>query len=304
LIRAGAAALGLAALAFGLPVGAGTLALPETACQRSETIWRDSFEADAVQPTDPSHGSGGAAGNLSLLVTVPGWPLSEIYLHVPPAYKPERSWPVLLALHGASGSHDLAIAATAQARSDWSALADEYGFIVVAPVGIGSLGSWITAIDANDHPSDYDVFVAALAQVEAAYNVERTRIYGWGFSAGGHVMHDLAVRGFAPALDSEHLAAYGVDAGALQALACANLTPTQCGNDMLAAMPRRIPVALEVGKSDPLLSYVRNDRQQLRGHGWVDNESFFYREFSGGHQYSTTELADIWKHLCRIGVAP
>jgi hypothetical protein len=54
---------------------------------------------------------------------------------------------------------------------------------------------------------------------------------------------------------------------------------------VLAAMPRRVPVALEVGKSDPLLSYVRSDRLQLRGHGWTDGESFFYREFIGGHQY-------------------
>jgi len=301
-LKASAAALGAAALACSVAQGAVTLDLGLEGCvPAADTLMRNGFET--APPTDPSLGSGGGTGNTSVFVSLAGWPLSEVYVHVPPGYVPGRALPVVLALHGASGSHDLAVQATAQLRGEWGALADQYGFIVVAPVGVGSLGSWFQQTSPGDHPSDYDVFAAALAQVEASWNVERTRVYGWGFSSGGHVMHDLAVQGFQPTLDAEHLAAYGVDAGVLQALACTGLTPAQCGSSKLAPMPRRVPVAIEVGKSDSLLSYARNDRLQLLAHGWVDGESFFYREFTGGHQYSSTELADIWKHICRVAVS-
>jgi poly(3-hydroxybutyrate) depolymerase len=223
---------------------------------------------------------------------------------VPPSYAPASTWPVVLALHGASGSHALALQATSLLRTQWAALADQYGFIVIAPVGVGAQGSWFNATSPDDQPSDYDVFAAALAEVEAGWNVERTRVYGWGFSAGGHVMHDLVVRGFTPALDAGHIAAYGVDAGALQALACASLTADQCGSQRLAPMTRRVPLAIEIGKSDSLLSYARADRLQLIAKGWVQDDTLHYREFQGGHQYSSTELADVWSHLCRFGVTP
>ena len=305
-MRAGAAALGLAALAFACACRAGTVALGGEGCTPvatiAETIARDGFEQQP--PTDASLGSGGGTGDLTLVIDLAGWPSSEIYVHVPPSYVPERSMPVVLALHGASGSHALALQATAQLRAEWAALADQYGFIVIAPVGVGAQGSWINATSPSDHPSDYDVFAAALAEVEARWNVERTRVYGWGYSAGGHVLHDLVVRGFTPALDSTHIAAYGVDAGVLQALACSALTAELCGAQRLAPMTRRVPVAIEIGKSDPLLSYAHADRLQLIAQGWVIGDTLRYREFQGGHQYSSTELADVWSHLCRFAVTP
>jgi hypothetical protein len=282
--RTGAAVLGLAALALACACPAATVTLGDEGCARvetrAETIDRDGFEQ--ALPTDPSLGSGGATGDLTLVIDLAGWPSSEIYLHVPPSYTPARTWPVVLALHGASGSHALAVQATTQLRTEWAALADQYGFIVIAPVGVGALGSWFQATSPDDQPSDYD----------------------WGFSAGGHVMHDLVVRGFTPALDAGHIAAYGVDAGVLQALACASLSAPQCGAQRLAPMTRRVPLAIEIGKSDSLLSYARADRLQLLAKGWVQDDTLHYREFQGGHQYSSTELADVWSHLCHFGVTP
>jgi predicted esterase len=300
--RASAVGLGLSALAFACACSAGTVVLGDEGCKPVDTLMRDGFDAPA--PSDPSLGTGGATGDLSLTVDIPLWPTSEVYVHVPASYTPTRAWPVVLALHGASGSHDLAVDATAQLRGEWGALADQYGFIVVAPVGIGSQGSWFQPDSPNDKPTDYDVFAAALAQVEAAWNVERTRVYGWGFSAGGHVMHDLVVRGYIPSLDATHLAGYGVDAGVLKALACSGLTTSSCGTLRLAPMARRIPVAIEIGKSDTLLPYARSDKTLLLDQGWKDGISVFYREFTGGHQYTSNELSDIWRHLCRYGVVP
>jgi poly(3-hydroxybutyrate) depolymerase len=294
-VCARAAGLALAALAFSAAASAGTVLLGEEGCRpvdQADPLFRDGYE--------PSVGT----GDTSIFVNVAGWPSSEVYLHVPPTYVPERPMPVLLALHGAAGSHAAAVDATALLRSQWAGLADQYGFIVIAPVGVGSQGSWFAPTSASDHPTDYDVFAAALDQVQASWNVDRSRIYGWGFSAGAHVMHDLAVRGFAPALDANHLAAYGVDAGALQALACGGLSSIVCGVERLAPMARRVPVAIEVGKSDPMLGYVRNDRTQFLGYGWASDVTFFYREFTGGHQYTVTELADVWTHICAFAVVP
>ncbi len=295
---------GLLALASSAALAASsTVLLPVRACQDAQTIWADSYENDGVMPSDPSGGSGGALGDVEASVAVFGYSDSIYYLHVPADFSASRSWPVLLALHGAAGSHDNAVLAAQQARSDWAALADNYHFIVVAPVGVGSLGSWIPSASLYDHPSDYDTFAAAIAAVESSYNVERSRRYGWGFSAGGHVMHDLMLRGFEPALDANHVAAYGVNAGLLSQLTCANLTSSQCGQ-ILAAAPRKLPLDIHVGTQDPLRPYAAADHNLFVAQGWSDGDAVYYRVFSGVHTYSPVQLGEIWQRICHYAVVP
>jgi poly(3-hydroxybutyrate) depolymerase len=277
------------------------------ACLPVQAISADSFENADPVPHDPSNGSGGATGSVSGTVTVaqPKFANEVYYLHVPSNYTPTRSWPLVLALHGAAGSHSAAVTAAEAVRTAWSALADRYGFIVLVPVGEGLQGSWIAPSEVGGFPSDYDVFVAAIAAVEASYNVERSRLYGWGYSSGGHVMHDIAVRGFAPAIDANHMAAYGVNGGILAELACLNVSSATCAT-RLAAMPRKVPLDIHIGSSDTTVapSYARSDHALFLAQGWVDEETIFYREFDGGHIYTTAQLGEIWQHLCRYALAP
>jgi hypothetical protein len=63
--------------------------------------------------------------------------------------------------------------------------------------------SWL--VPPTSGPSDYDMFARrSRNDLESAYNIERTRIYGWGFSAGAHVMHDLAINTYSDAFNAEH----------------------------------------------------------------------------------------------------
>src|SRR5690606_12760717 len=103
------------------------------------------------------------------------------------------------ALRGAAAPANMAAQAQ-QVRNDWSGWADARGFIVIASVGTSAIGGWGAS-------GDFAELGAVLDDVTAAYNVERSRIYLWGFSAGAHFAHGVA-------LDNTALfAAYGTSAG-------------------------------------------------------------------------------------------
>lgn len=162
-----------------------TVRLPASYCPAGEAVFHDGFETVAV-PQDASHGSGGGApGNVTRTVAVPGVGSRSYYLRTPPGYTPARAWPLLLALRGASAPASMAAAAQ-QVRGDWSRWADAQGFIVLAPVGNSTQGGW----GANGDGAEIG---AALDDAFASYNVERSRVYLWGFSAGAHYGHALAL---------------------------------------------------------------------------------------------------------------
>ena len=283
-----------------------SVTLPTWVCAHPDAIFVNSFESGQIAvPHEPSNGSGGAyPGNVTRTLYVAGLGLQTYYLHLPNGYTPRHSWPLMLALHGAGGPGTSDYYARL-VRADWSALANAQGFIVAAPVGSDSQGGWIAPASATDHPSDYDLFAAIRADLEGAYNIERSRIYGWGFSAGGHVMHDLGVNTYSSAFNASTMAAYGVSAGDLAGLACEGLSDAQCSG-LLAALPRKIPVDIHLGNSDPLYTMygAGNDPTRFENNGWVLNQTLFYTLFNGGHEYFPSQLGDIWHNLCPNAVVP
>lgn len=296
-----------------LPASAATsVALPAWICGQPDTIYRDTFDApQAPVPHDPSAGSGGAyPGKLTRTVHVAGLGsgTQDYYVYVPDAYDPDRPWPLLLALHGVAqyGSAD---ANAIDVRDDWANIAAAGGFIVAAPVAndvIYSNGSpyavsWLLPWPGG--PSDYDLFAAVRADMESAYNIERTRIYGWGFSAGGHVMHDLAVSQHSSAFNATTMAAYGVSSGILAMVACAGYTDAGC-SALLAGLPRRIPVDIHIGNNDPNYQDAKSDHLRFVAAGWVNHQTIFYSVFVGGHEYTVQQLGQIWTSLCPNAVTP
>jgi poly(3-hydroxybutyrate) depolymerase len=297
-------------------ITAGMLALPVAAVQTVKLSAGTCVYPDSVfgggfdtAPTNPSNGGGGAVGSITRNVHVAGLGgtlTQAYYLYVPANYTPARTWPVLLALHGVAPYPDTYAASV---RDDWSSAASAGGFIVAAPVAHDVLynnnvpyaASWL--VPPTVGPNDYDEFAAILSDLEAAYNVERTRIYGWGFSAGGHVMHDLGVNTYSSAFNASTMAAYGVSAGDLHGLACQNLSDAQC-NALLAALPRKIPVDIHIGESDPNYPYAQTDHARFVASGWSNAETIFYSAFLGGHDYTVTQLGDIWHNLCPNAVTP
>lgn len=284
-------ALLLAALSS-LPAIAGTVRLPGTLCPDSNPLFRSGFEAGETVPHDPSQGSGGAyPGNVTRTVNVPGFGNRSYYLRIPTGYSPGQAVPLLLALRGAAPPASMATYAQ-QVRNDWSSWADARGFIVLAPVGNSLQGGW----GANGDIAEIN---AALADAFEAYNIEQSRVHLWGFSAGAHYGHDLALN------NTQFFAAYGVSAGGLQQYACDVSGAPPCTTLLAGAQPK-IPVDIHLGNSDPLYTTygAGNDPQRFRNGGWRDNDTLFYTLFPGGHSYTVAQLGEIWRNLCPFALAP
>jgi poly(3-hydroxybutyrate) depolymerase len=287
-----------------------SVSLPNWICVHPDAIFVSEFDpSDGAVPSNPSGGTGGAHGSLTKTLHIAGLGTGtqHYYLYVPSNYTATtRAWPLLLALPGVTLSTDGDNNA-AGTRDDWIGAASAGRFIVAVPVGndVGDDGSGIEYVSwlvpPHNGPTDYDLFAAVRADVEASYNIERTRIYGWGFSAGGHVMHDLAINTYSSAFNATTMAAYSVSAGDLAGLAC--YSDASC-NALLAALPRKIPVDIHIGTYDPNYPYAQSDHTRFLAKGWVDGSTIHYTEFVGDHEYDIAQLTDVWNHLCPNAVTP
>ncbi|MEP6880997.1 MAG: hypothetical protein ABI866_03335 [Dokdonella sp.] len=274
-----------------------TAVLPDWVCAHPDAIFVDGFQpADAITRL-PSNGSGGATGNISRTVDIPNDGTHTYYLHVPASYSPSHPVPIVLALHGQAGAGN-APAAAQSVRTLWTPVSDANGFILVVPIASGDFGGWYAP---PDLPNDYNVFGAAIADVESAYNVDRSRRIGWGFSAGGHVMHDIMYNDYGAPVSIDTFAAYSVSAGALEGFACGN--PSAC-NALVATASRHIPIDIHVGTTDPLLPYATSDKNIFINNGWVLSQNLWFTTFTGGHNFATTQLSEAWSHLCPFQALP
>lgn len=238
---------------------------------------------------EPSRGSGGAfPGAVARTVLVGSPPVLRTYFaYVPETHSPTKALPVLLVLHGAGGAGT----ATSNARllrDAWKDVAEAREFIVVAPISTGSGGGWLPE-------RDYYTMAAVLEDLAAHYNIDRSRIHGWGFSAGGHVLHDIALNQHLPNLGSDTFAAYAVAAGVLEAYACNSVT--SC-NALLDAAPRKIPVTLRVGVTDPYFHTMQSNYNRFAARGWVAGESVEWAALNGGHEIFLADFNATWDFLC------
>lgn len=271
-----------------------TARLPASVCNAPFALFADGFEGATAIQRDASLGSGGAfPGPQTRVINVPGVGNKTYYLHIPAGYTLAQPLPLLLVLHGAAGNPAAAQTAAQTTRAQWGVVGDSGGFIVAAPIASGAQGGWVPA----PGPSDYDVFAAVIADVEARYNVDRTRRHAWGFSAGGHVLHDVMLGPYFPALTADAFAGYAVAAGALDAFACSGASEAECV-ELLSSASRKIPLSLQVGTGDSLRPYVQADRARFLANGWVAEDTLRYVEFSGGHNYTQVQLAQTWDYLC------
>ena len=259
LLAAGLAAVGAASR---LPAAE----LPPEACSTDALLGASGFEAEPVR------------GSFDLVVQVPNIGARTLRLHVPQALAPPRRLPLLIALHGAGGP-GTAPAAASFMRDAWSAAAETGGFLVLAPIASGAQGGWVPA-------QDYAILAQAIAELQQAYPLDPARIYLHGFSAGGHVAHDLGL------YNADYFAAYAVNAGVLEALAGSGAPPHAAGT-------RRVPLQVRIGQSDPLLPYTDDDRAQFLTAGWSEPGEYQRVVFAGGHTFDAGHTQPAWEFLCR-----
>ena len=105
----------------------------------------------------------------------------EYLLYVPRSYDPTRKAPLVISLHGAG-----MWPASQMETSQWNRVADEQGFIVVYPSGLGGNGPRIWRADRGAGLGKDVRFISDLIDtLEAAYNIDPARIYANGLSNGG-----------------------------------------------------------------------------------------------------------------------
>ncbi len=212
------------------------------------------------------------------------------FVVVPPSYRPGREHPLLMALHGTGGSAPGAVSNALDVAQTWQSIARNSGMVVVVPIGSSPSGSWQAS-------ADLPYLDLLRAHATSQYRIDSRRHYLWGFSSGGHFGHGVVLQ------RTDQYAAYAVAAGVLRGYACnATLCP-----GYLAAVPRRIPLDISSGTSDPIvpISEISADEGRFRDAGWVPGVDLWVRGlFDQGHEYTVQQLSDSWNNICRFGVIP
>jgi len=158
----------------------------------------------------------------------------EYLLYVPKSYDRGKPTPLVISLHAAMNWP-----AFQRNLTHWDKLADENGFLVVYPGGTGT-GPKAWFMDGYRNPSmmpDVRFISGLIDTLEAAYTIDRTRIYADGMSNGGGMAFVLSCT------LSHRIAAIGA-VSAAQSLPwswCADSTP--------------VPMIAFHGTADPVVPY-------------------------------------------------
>jgi len=147
-------------------------------------------------------------------------------LHIPPSYDGVRRLPVVVTFHGLGAS-----AQSQLALSNFPAVSDRDGFVVVAPQSRGPGWDFLTPPGHAD--SDAAFIVALMAELPSVTCVDPHRFYATGISNGAAVVFALACA------DVGGFAAYGAAAGVFYSPACHRAPPQ--------------PIVYFHGTADPLV---------------------------------------------------
>ena len=240
-----------------------------------DIVFNSGFQNDS----QPSNGSGGDYPG-SFTRTVDSNSISRsYYISVPPTYSPDKAIPLLFSWHGAAGA-GTAPANAAATRNFWKSYADTNNFIVVAQIGTGPTGGGFR------FPNDIYILYDILDDMNAHYNIEQNRIYGHGYSSGGHLMHTLML------FYNQGYAAYAISAG--------TFADAVYEDPNVPANSAVVPVFTSVGQTDPMLPTIQSERIKFLNAGWVENQSYWLDVFNGGHQLDVQVPAKSWEKLCMI----
>ncbi len=190
---------------------------------------------------------------------------AQYHVYLPSYYDAQRDWPMVITLHGTYGFDS----ASAQIK-EWKALAEEKGFIVVAPVlkSVQGILPTVKSLHMSDLQVDEQIILNVLDAVCGKYHVDRKSVMLTGFSAGGFPMYYTGLRN--PTKFN------------MLAARSANYEPELIENVPMNDDIRRLPIAIYWGKSD--LKPIHDDSwaafRYLRTHQCKKVEEF---EFVGGH---------------------
>jgi dienelactone hydrolase len=106
---------------------------------------------------------------------------TEVFLYIPQGYDPSKCAPLLLWGHGAGGSG-------AREYLLWQTVADKVGLLVLAPTAVSKEPGYAFT------PREREAALAALRWARRTVNVDENAIFVGGWSQGGSMTWDLALR--------------------------------------------------------------------------------------------------------------
>jgi polyhydroxybutyrate depolymerase len=198
-------------------------------------------------------------------------------LRVPKGYDGSRTLPVVMVLHGWTGSADAAELYTRMGDK-----ADKEGFVAVFPDGLGNPGfqgwnvGWINLTGVNPAPDDVSFLTSVLDQVEKEVNADKSREFVVGHSNGAFMANLLGAK-----LGSR-LAAIASMAGTI------GLSPDK----EIPAPTAPVSVLLLHGKADKMVGYDISATALLRPIGAVDSAKFWAKADGCDLTPTTTKSPD------------
>ncbi len=202
--------------------------------------------ADPADPTDPTGTTGPAdttAPVITPMIVVDG--VERQYLvTIPESYVDDEPVPLLFNLHALQSTAEQQLA-----DSQFDAIAEREGFILVTPQAVG--GVWtVTGFPIDNGADDFAFITALIAELSATYSIDADRVYATGMSQGGFLAFDLVCS------SGPELAAIAPVSGVM--------TP-----DMTAgcAPARRVPVLQTHGTADAQIDYAAS---QAALAWWID----------------------------------
>ncbi|MFP4139413.1 MAG: hypothetical protein ACLFVY_02530 [Phycisphaerae bacterium] len=198
------------------------------------------------------------------------------YIYVPSTYEPSEDWPLVITLHGTIpyDTYDKQI-------NEWKYLAEQKGFIVVAPYMRSSQGVLpvIPGVWYDDLQKDREAILATLEEVSREYNIDSDTVLLTGFSGGGFPMYEAGLR------DPGKF-------GMLVARAC-NFRADQLERIELTDRARRLPFAMYWGKDDGVRKQCWEAYRYLRRRGFS-----IQRELIKGGHFRHPEIAyRYWREI-------
>ena len=216
--------------------------------------------------------------------------VSRSYLLHVPARMPEDQWPLVVVLHGAFST-----AKEMELQSGFSNLADEQGFCVAYPNGIGLFGKlqhWnaghCCGKAAKDKVDDVAFINAVIEDAASVCPVDTSRIFMVGYSNGGMMAYRYAAE------QANRLAAAAVFAGAIDSDADGK------ANHWTPPQPRHpLPILILHGTADDIVppsggkSPARSDGPTYAS---VDTARTLWEASNGNQAEVRVELLEGWNH--------
>jgi len=108
-------------------------------------------------------------------------------VYTPTGFNPQEQLPLVMVLHGFTQS-----AQNIMDVSNFNAIAEANNFIAVYPNGVGNAWNTNSGFPGGSTANDIGFLAALVTEMRNLYNIDTSRVYSCGFSAGGYMSHRLA----------------------------------------------------------------------------------------------------------------